>query len=372
MENVKKRTRSFDIFFQLSKRHFLVFFKNKMRVFYTLMVPLVILCVYVFFLRDLELTSVESIVKDYGIYLDKNPELFLQIKGLVDSWMLSGIIALSTITVAIQTNNIIVNDKENGVNRDFASSPINKNILICSYFLFNFIVTVLICLIVVLIAFLWLLINQEFTLTFVDFLVIIGVLLFDTIVSTLMTLFICSFIKKEATLASVIAVFSAAAGFLIGAYMPVSMLPKWVSNVVCFIPGTYQCSLFRYAFLNTPIMNLENLLSTMYPGGVIVSPNGTFQLSSLIESIENNFGYYLYFFDVKVGPGFQALVSVIFIGIFIVLDILTGTRLTFVAADGVKKFAKGTAKVFKNNREKAVEKHNIKKDKKDKSSNTKK
>lgn len=245
--------RKMDIFFQLTKRHFLVFFKNKIRVFYTLMVPLIILIVYVCFLRELEISTVKNTL--YSLDIELTDELMKHIKTLVDSWMLSGIVALSTITISIQTNNIIINDKENGVNRDFASSPIHKNFLILSYFVFNFIVTLLICLVVLFICLIFLACMGEFSITFTDFLLMLVVLAFTTITSTLFTIFICSFIKRESTLASIIAVFSAAAGFLIGAYMPLAMFPKWLSNICGFFPGTYACSLMRYTFLETPIQN---------------------------------------------------------------------------------------------------------------------
>ena len=98
---------------------------------YTLLVPVIIFAVYIFFLRELELSAVRNTLHDLGIAADASLTKYLQ--TLVDSWMLSGIAALSTITVSLQTNTVFVEDKQNGVNRDFVSSPINKNVLIGSY-----------------------------------------------------------------------------------------------------------------------------------------------------------------------------------------------------------------------------------------------
>ena len=113
------------IFLTLTKRHLLLFFKNKMIVFYTLLVPIIILGVYVFFLRDLELSnilgSVDELLKDSELNAN-DPSVVKYIETIIDSWMLSGIISLSTLTVSLQTNNIFVEDKENGMNRDFISS----------------------------------------------------------------------------------------------------------------------------------------------------------------------------------------------------------------------------------------------------------
>ncbi len=351
---MKTKIRNFDIFFNLTKRHFLVFFKDKMRVFYTLMVPLIVLAVYVLFLRALEYSGIESALKDFGITLVKNDPLYDSVMALVDSWMLSGIIAVSTITIAIQTNNTIVHDKEDGVNRDFVSSPINNNLVVASYFLFNYIVTVLLSVIVILITFLYLLVNGEFMLNFIDILTIFGILLYSSLLATLFTLFICSFIKKESTLSSIIAVLSAAAGFLTGAYMPFSMMPEWVQNVCCFVPGTSFTALFRYAFLSTPINNVSNVLISQY--GVTAEQ---------ISGIVNSFGYNISFFGTSVGPGWNAIITLIFIGIFVVLAFVTGSKLTSVISGSVIKISKKTRMKNHELHEEKIEKRKSRKEDKD-------
>jgi len=125
-----------NMFFQLTRRHLLVFFRNKVRVFFTLMVPFIIFAIYILFLRDLELTTANSVLVDLeeklGASFTGDKVLQKHVGTVIDSWMLSGIIAISTITVSLQTNTIIVSDRENGINRDFASSPISRNLLIGS------------------------------------------------------------------------------------------------------------------------------------------------------------------------------------------------------------------------------------------------
>ena len=310
-----------NVFLNLTKRHFLVFFKNKIRVLYTLLVPIIILLVYILFLRNLELSTVQNIL--YELEVEATPELTTYINTLVDSWMLSGIIILSTITISIQTNNIIINDKENGVNRDFASSPIKNSYLIGSYFLFNFIVTMFLCLIVMLICFVYLAIMCEFFLTFIDFLIAFGVLTLSTATSTLLTIFICSFIKHESTLASIIAVFSTVAGFVIGAYMPLSMFPDWFRNICGFVPGTYSTDLMRFAFMATPLDGLSGLVSDLNLA------NG----EELINNLFNSFGYEINLFGTNINVGYQALINVGFVVLFMILNIFSVKHITKVVTD---------------------------------------
>lgn len=175
----KSKANNADIFFQLTKRHLLVFFGNKVRVMYTLLVPVIIFVVYIFFLRDLEMLTIQNELIKMGISDDAT--MWHYCETLVDSWMISGIIGLSTITVALQANTIIVEDKQNGVNRDFASSPINKNVLIASYFFYNFIVTALVCFVFYVICLIYLAVMGEFLITFANVMTVLAVMLYSTV-----------------------------------------------------------------------------------------------------------------------------------------------------------------------------------------------
>ena len=299
----------------------LVLFRNKIRVFFTVMAPLIIFAIYILFLKDLELSTVQSAIwqlnTDGGYNIDY--ETYRKpIQTVVDSWMLSGIIAISSLTVSLQTNNIIVSDKENGVNRDFASAPVSKSLLIASYFLYSFIVTILISFIFLMICFVYLAALGEFALTFVDFLKIVGIIIYSSISSVLFTVFICSFVTRDATMGSIITIFSTAVGFLIGAYMPLGMMPRWVGNICGFFPGTYTCSLLRYSFMDTPINNLFAQI-----GGV---PGGEELLGQLTE----NFGFNLSFFGMNVEPTMQAVTLGIFSAVLMVLNIFSANHLVKV------------------------------------------
>lgn len=324
------------LFFQLVKRHLLVFFRNKLRMFFTLMVPFIIFVIYILFLRDLELNSVSSVLADLAEKhnapeikaLSANAEFIKKVETLIDSWMLSGIIAISTMTVSLQTNTMIVADRETGVNKDFVSSPINRNLLIGSYFLFNFIVTLSVCFMFLLACFIYLACMGEFCITFVDFLSMVGILAFSSCVSVLLTIFICSFVSRDATMASITTIFSTAIGFLIGAYMPMSMLPEFARNFCVFVPGTFSCSLLRFSFMATPLADL-----TSFTNDVLQIAGG----SEIINELSANFGYNMEFFGISLEPWSQAVGQLIFIAVLIIANILAGKNVVKTVAGMGKK-----------------------------------
>lgn len=315
-------------YFQLTKRNFKIFFKNKIQVFYTLLVPIIIIVIYVLFLRTMEMGMVNDrirgILGEQGL---KDAVLMQNVSTCLDSWMIGGIIALSTITMAIQTDAIIVKDKENGINRDFASSPVDKKSLIASYFSFNFIITFMLCLIVLLICWVVLGCVGEFRLNFGEAMLTIATLAYVTIPATLITVFICTFIHHDNTLAAVVAIFSTAIGFLIGSYIPLGMMPMGAQTFFDFIPGTYSTSLLRYCLLNTPVNETTNYVMQAYPG----------QADSLIKEVSGLIGYNLNFANQVITPWMQSLVVLGIIVLFAILNLLTAKKLTLVESGNPRK-----------------------------------
>ena len=102
------KKRNANIFFNLTKRHLIVFFRSKITVLYTLIVPVIVLGIYILFLRELEISSVRTILQDLDI--KTNNTLTKILETVIDSWMLSGICAVTSVTVSIQTNYIFVRD----------------------------------------------------------------------------------------------------------------------------------------------------------------------------------------------------------------------------------------------------------------------
>ena len=316
------KTRNFHVLMMLTKRHLKMIFANHIRMMYTLLVPIVILVVYILFLRDMEIMAAENALYGEGIRtMDEG--LMVQVRSIIDGWMMAGLLAISIITISLQTNSLIVEDKEHGINRDFVASPINKNVLIASYFLYNFIVTSVLSLIIFVICMITIGAYGEFMVSFVDFFSIFGIMLFSVLLSTLITTFVCLFINTEGVLASIIAVFSAGAGFLMGAYMPIAMLPKGIQYFCAVFPLTYPCALTRFAFLSTPFKCLGEYLMAnpqLVPAGHSVE--------EILSLVETSFGYRIDFFGAaNIGPDLSFVVTLAFMVLFLSLNIIFAGRL---------------------------------------------
>ncbi len=311
------------VFYSLTKRHLLVFFKNIPTVIFTLMVPLAILAVYIIFLRQLETTSIKQALDDIirqnnsilGMesHVDEYNEIVRKVYGIADCWMVSGVLAVSCITVSLNANYIVVRDKESLVTRDFVSSPIHPNIIVASYFTFNVIVTFMVNFIVYLVCLLILYLYGAYMISILDFFSILGILLLSTVSASLIMFFICSFIKSDSVMSPIVAIVSAGVGFLIGAYLPSNFGPKYIGYITTFFPGTYSVGLLRNYFMTTPLSLLSKKLEE-------------YGISGVVETLSDQFALNIDFFGKEITPGFMVLVIFIFIVIFAVLNLIFSNR----------------------------------------------
>ena len=151
----------------LVSRHLKMFFKNKMTFFFSLLVPCITLAIYFLFLRELEVSAVTGVIG--GLNLQDPDPLINASYRLIDSWMLSGILAVSCISVSFNACYIIISDREKGVNREFLAAPVSKSLISFSYFVFNCIVTLIIVSAVLFICLGYLGASGNFRLTFANF-----------------------------------------------------------------------------------------------------------------------------------------------------------------------------------------------------------
>lgn len=233
--------KDFMILGQLVKRSLKLFLKDKAGVFFSLLAPLIILLVYVLFLGDMQIEAVKAALQNLPVGDNT-------IQGFVDGWMLAGVIAVACITVSFSAQVITVKDRENNTISDTLAAPVKRSIVTIGNFVANYVVTVVIVLIVTAISFIYLAITG-WNLSAGDTLAILGTILISALSACLLSTIICRFVKSTNAHGALVGVLSAAIGFLIGAYMPMSMFPKVVQYIALFVPGTYSSGMLRNYFM---------------------------------------------------------------------------------------------------------------------------
>ncbi len=225
----------------LIKRNLLMFFRNKSAVFFSFLSVIIIIGLYVLFLSDLQVQNIEATVgKVTGI------------KALVNSWVMAGLIAVSTVTLAMGALGRIVSDRENKTFDDFLVAPVSRSKIFLSYILSALIITTILSVTMLVIAELYILVSGGELLSVINLLKVIGTIILCVLSSSLFILFIVSFLASEQSVSVLATIVGTLIGFVTSAYIPVGILPKGIQIFSNLIPVSQGASLLRKIFLETP------------------------------------------------------------------------------------------------------------------------
>lgn len=285
------------IIWSLVERNVKIFLKDKMGVFFSLLAPLIVLGLYVLFLGDVQMQSIESAFKD--IPIDNK-----LLKNFVDNWMLAGVISVACVTVSFSAQEIVVKDREKGVLADMLCAPVKRYLLSIGYYISNVIITLTICTIVLVIAFVYMAISG-WTMSAGEVFMSFGLLVMSVLSSSAIISIICKIVKTSAQHSAIVGIISAAIGFFMGAYMPISIFPKAIQYVTLFIPATYSAGLFRELFMRGALEKIEEVIPQ---AGAKLEESFSMQLDFFGKTIEAKEMAWIFFV-------YSALIIVIWVAI---------------------------------------------------------
>lgn len=240
----------------LTLRNIKLYFKDKMTFLVSLITPLILLVLFIAFLKSTYEDSILSIIQ--GFDLDQS-----LIDALTGGWLFSSVLATSCITIAFCSGMMVI-DKINRANIDFMVSPVKKSTLQLSYVLANLFSTFIITFVLLIVGLIYLA-CVGFYITFVDILLIVFGIIITSLFGTILANIIWTFTHSQGVVSGVCTLVSALYGFICGAYMPISTMGQGMQYFVSLFPGTYATVLFRQGFLNSVLNRMRETL----PQGMI-------------------------------------------------------------------------------------------------------
>lgn len=276
----------------LTKRNLAMFFRNKSEVFFSFLSVIIILGLYVLFLSDLQISGLKQTVGDVE-----------GLSALVNSWVMCGLIAVSTITLSLGALGRIVADKESKSIDDFLVAPIKRNSVFLSYIISTFIITFTISCALFLIAEIYIVSSGGVFLGFFDILKVLGIISISILSSSLFILFIVSFVKNQQVFSIVSTIIGTLIGFVTGAYIPMGIMPKGLQAFSNVLPVSQTASMLRQILLKNPASNI-------------------FSSSELLNEYYKLQGVTLYIGDKELTFNFMLLYIVITIAVFGIINII--------------------------------------------------
>ena len=232
----------------LTKRNLLVFFKDKQSI--------IVFGLYLIFLKSTFVDAINGV-------LNNIPALSLLIKQedlkmFSDLILLSGIMGSAMITVPYNCLMIVVRDREANVDKDMLATPVKRWQIVLSYFTSAALSSIIMTAIILTVGMALLSLRGDMHMSIESLLKTYAVVAVGSISSTALFIGVVMLFKTSSSSAAFSGILSAAAGFVIGAYIPVSQFSDRVQTVCNIFPGSHAVIMLRNTLMGGLLDSIDS------------------------------------------------------------------------------------------------------------------
>lgn len=245
-----------NILYQLVLRNTRLYLRDKAAVFFSFFSVIIIIILYVLFLGKMQEDSLS--------------EAYNNIEGidwLVSSWIMAGILTVSTVTVPLSALGTLINDRTNGVLNDFYTSPIDRKILALGYLISAWVISFIMVIINFIIGQIYVVIMGGEILGVIPTIQILLAISLSIMVFSSLFFYFAILIKTQNAFGTMGTLVGTFIGFLGGIYIPIGVMGKNVQTVMNLLPSAHSVTLIRNIYMegamdkvfsNAPIEALED------------------------------------------------------------------------------------------------------------------
>jgi len=215
----------------LLKRNFLLYFRNRSGVFFSLLGALISFILYIIFLQK-NLTDAWNQLPNSG--------------PLLNNWLMSGALAVTGTTTSLAALTQLVKDREHQVDQDLYLSNHGKWRLPFSYLASAIIISfaMQVLMYVLMCGYF----REVPTLSLLPEVLLI--MLLSSLLSSLVNAIFVYFFQSVDSLGKFATIVGTASGFLVGTYVPLGVLPNFAQLLMKCTPATYIAALYRQVLMN--------------------------------------------------------------------------------------------------------------------------
>ena len=220
-------------------RNLKLYLRDKAAVFFSFLSVIIILALYILFLGKMQ--------------SDNLGDAFGNVEGidwLVSSWIMAGLITVSTVTVPLGAVGKLIDDRADGLINDFYTSPINRNILALSYLISSWVIGFIMVMVNLVIGQLYVVTQGGEFFSLLQLGQMIGLIIISIMTFSSFFFYLSLFIKTRnawGTLSTLVGTFI---GFLGGIYIPIGVLGDNVQRVMNLLPTAHAVTIIRQVYMS--------------------------------------------------------------------------------------------------------------------------
>ena len=218
----------------LLKRNFILYFRNRSGVFFSLLGALISFLLYIIFLQK-NLTDAWSQLPDNT--------------NLLNNWLMGGTLAVTGITTSFTALTQMVQDRENQVDQDLFLTDLGSWGLQVSYLISSIIISFVMQ--VFMFAVMSLYFKESPVISHLPEITLI--MLLSSLLSSVVNILLIYRFQSVDSLGKLATIVGTASGFLVGTYVPIGVLPDFAQIIMKCTPATYIASLYRQILMKEPL-----------------------------------------------------------------------------------------------------------------------
>ena len=251
------------------KRNLLLFFKDWQSILFSLLTSIIVLVLYLLFLKGTFVSAIQRAMEQYpGLYSmvsQKDIDMFANL------FLLSGILGSAMISVPFSCITVLVKDRANKVDYDILSTPLKREQIIFAYFVSAVLTSTLLTDIILAVGLIGIRMQGNMYLNASQVIKAFSVVALGSISASAIFMIIVLFFKTVSACEAFFGILSAASGFVIGAYIPISQFSNGVQTVCNLFPASQITIMLRNILLNGLLEHINTSLAGVDQGMFVLS-----------------------------------------------------------------------------------------------------
>ena len=253
----------------LIKRNLLLFFKDWQSILFSLLTSIIVLILYLLFLKGTFVSAIQSAMEQYPGLASMVPQK--DIAMFANLFLLSGILGSAMISVPFSCITVLVKDRANKVDYDILSTPLKRGQIIFAYFVSAVLTSTLLTDIILAVGLIGIRMQGNMYLNISQVIKAFSIVALGSISASAIFMIVVLFFKTVSACEAFFGILSAASGFVIGAYIPISQFSNEVQTVCNLFPASQITIMLRNILLNGLLDHINTSLQGVDQGMFVLS-----------------------------------------------------------------------------------------------------
>ena len=251
------------------KRNVLLFFKDWQSILFSLLTSIIVLVLYLLFLKGTFVSAIQSAMEQYPGLASMVPQK--DIDMFANLFLLSGILGSAMISVPFSCITVLVKDRANKVDYDILATPMKREQIIFAYFVSAVLTSTLLTDIILAVGLIGIRMQGNMYLNASQVVKAFSIVALGSISASAIFMIVVLFFKSVSACEAFFGILSAASGFVIGAYIPISQFSNGVQTVCNLFPASQITIMLRNILLNGLLEHINTSLAGVDQGMFVLS-----------------------------------------------------------------------------------------------------